>query len=37
MNGLLEYWLTSDEWPDFCEDPDLPYDCRSVAVVRRAD
>lgn len=36
MNGLLEYWLMSDEWPDFCEDPDLPYDCRSVAVDLRA-
>ncbi len=32
MNGLQEYWLTSDEWPDFCEDPGLPYDCRSVAL-----
>ncbi len=31
MNGLLEYWLSSDEWPDFCEEPGLPYDCRSVA------
>ena len=36
MNGLLEYWLTSDEWPDFCTDPGLPYDCRSVAVDRHA-
>jgi tetratricopeptide (TPR) repeat protein len=30
MNGLLEYWHTSGEWPDFCEDPELPYDCRDV-------
>lgn len=36
MNGLLEYWQTTDEWPDFCEDPDLPYDCRSVAADRHA-
>jgi len=36
MNGLLEYWQTTDNWPDFCEDPDLPYDCRSVSVERNA-
>ncbi len=30
LNGLLEYWQSSGEWPDFCEEPDLPYDCRSV-------
>jgi TolB-like protein len=32
MNGLLAYWKTSDRWPDFCADPDLPYDCRSVGL-----
>jgi TolB-like protein/DNA-binding winged helix-turn-helix (wHTH) protein len=30
MNGLLDYWRASDEWPDFCEEPDLPYECRSA-------
>jgi TolB-like protein/DNA-binding winged helix-turn-helix (wHTH) protein/Tfp pilus assembly protein PilF len=30
MNGLLAYWQTSDDWPDFCQDPGLPYDCRSI-------
>jgi hypothetical protein len=33
QNGLLEYWQTSGEWPDFCEEPDLPYDCRSEAAL----
>jgi DNA-binding winged helix-turn-helix (wHTH) protein/tetratricopeptide (TPR) repeat protein len=26
--GLLAYWRESDHWPDFCSEPDLPYDCR---------
>jgi hypothetical protein len=26
--GLLRYWQSSGKWPDFCFDPDLPYDCR---------
>lgn len=25
---LLAYWKKSGKWPDFCSDPDLPYDCR---------
>ena len=33
-NGLLEYWRTSGEWPDFCDEPDLPYDCRDEAALR---
>lgn len=36
MNGLLAYWQTSDDWPDFCNDPGLPYDCRTVGVDRQA-
>ncbi|WP_240325645.1 TIR domain-containing protein [Sphingomonas mesophila] len=27
--GLLGYWQKSGEWPDFCTDPKLPYDCRT--------
>ena len=27
--GLIEYWRTSGKWPDFCFDPDLPYDCKA--------
>jgi hypothetical protein len=29
--GLVDYWLKSDLWPDFCTEPDLPYDCRKAA------
>ncbi len=29
--GLAEYWLTADRWPDFCAEPDLPYECKSAA------
>lgn len=36
MNGLLAYWQTSDDWPDFCRDPGLPYDCREVGIDRQA-
>lgn len=27
--GLLRYWRETDEWPDFCAEPQLPYDCRT--------
>ena len=30
--GLLDYWQTSGEWPDFCREPDLPYDCKVEAA-----
>ena len=29
---LLDYWRHSGKWPDFCSDPDLPYDCRTEAA-----
>lgn len=29
--GLTDYWLSTDKWPDFCADRDLPYDCRAQA------
>ncbi|MGZ6019121.1 MAG: hypothetical protein ACXWKO_10660, partial [Phenylobacterium sp.] len=29
--GLTDYWLKSGHWPDFCHEPDLPYDCRRMA------
>ncbi len=36
--GLLQYWQSSGNWPDFCFDSDLPYDCRKVgAAVMRGD
>jgi tetratricopeptide (TPR) repeat protein len=29
--GLLDYWRSSGKWPDFCFEPDLPYDCKAIA------
>ena len=29
--GLLDYWQSSGNWPDFCFEPDLPYDCKKEA------
>lgn len=26
--GLVRYWRETDQWPDFCAEQDLPYDCR---------
>jgi len=28
---LLRYWQTTGNWPDFCFDPELPYDCKKQA------
>lgn len=30
--GLLKHWQNSGKWPDFCSEPDLPYDCRAEAA-----
>jgi tetratricopeptide (TPR) repeat protein len=30
--GLVRYWQRSGNWPDFCREPDLPYDCRAEAA-----
>ncbi len=30
--GLVAYWRSSGKWPDFCSDPDLPYDCKAEAA-----
>lgn len=27
----LDYWLQTSNWPDFCAEPELPYDCEEVA------
>jgi TolB-like protein len=27
--GLVDYWRKSGKWPDFCNEPGLPYDCRA--------
>jgi hypothetical protein len=29
---LLRYWRTTGKWPDFCKEPDLPYDCKKEAA-----
>ena len=29
--GLLDYWQKSGKWPDFCTEPELPYDCKAEA------
>jgi hypothetical protein len=29
---LLGYWRTTGKWPDFCKEPDLPYDCKKEAA-----
>lgn len=34
--GLVDYWRETDRWPDFCAEPDLPYDCRAEAGRLRA-
>ena len=29
---LTDYWRESGNWPDFCFDPGLPYDCKAVVA-----
>jgi DNA-binding winged helix-turn-helix (wHTH) protein/tetratricopeptide (TPR) repeat protein len=39
--GLADDWRSSGKWPDFCSEPQIPYDCRveakRIANGRRAD
>jgi len=30
--GLVDYWRSTGHWPDFCSEPGLPYDCKTVAA-----
>lgn len=30
--GVLDYWQDTGRWPDFCGQPDLPYDCKKEAA-----
>jgi len=30
--GLIDYWRARRKWPDFCFEPDLPYDCKKEAA-----
>jgi tetratricopeptide (TPR) repeat protein len=34
--GFLRVWEKSGEWPDFCAEPQLKYDCRKEAAKYRA-
>jgi hypothetical protein len=33
--GLVDYWLDTDRWPDFCSTEVLPYDCKEAALAAR--
>ena len=33
--GLVDYWQKTGNWPDFCSDPDLPYNCKAEAAKLR--
>ena len=30
--GLVDDWRATGRWPDFCDEPGLPYDCRQEAA-----
>lgn len=34
--GLVDAWQQTGVWPDFCAEPDLPYDCRAEAAKLRS-
>jgi hypothetical protein len=36
-SGLLEAWIATDRWPDFCRDSTMPYDCKAAAKQALAD
>ena len=36
MTTQLDYWLETGFWPDFCNRPQLPYDCEEAALRYRA-
>ena len=29
--GLVDYWVSTDNWPDFCKREDLSYNCKELA------
>lgn len=31
MTPQLDYWRQTGKWPDFCDEPGFPYDCREVS------
>ena len=30
--GYMAHWQKTGKWPDFCFEPDLPYDCKAEAA-----
>jgi tetratricopeptide (TPR) repeat protein len=34
--GQVDYWLSTDQWPDFCQTEALPYDCKEAALAAQA-
>ena len=34
--GLIRFWSETGKWPDFCFEPDLPYDCKAEAAKLQA-
>jgi TolB-like protein len=34
--GLVDYWLETDRWPDFCSTEALQYDCKEAALSAQA-
>ena len=34
--GLVDYWLETGNWPDFCTEQKLSYDCKEIASELRA-
>ncbi|MDP3673998.1 MAG: winged helix-turn-helix domain-containing protein [Novosphingobium sp.] len=34
--GLIEVWRAKNQWPDFCSEPGLRYDCRAEAARAQA-
>jgi hypothetical protein len=30
--GVIEYWRETGKWADFCDEPDLPYNCEAEAA-----
>jgi hypothetical protein len=27
--GVVDRWRATDRWPDFCSEPNLPYNCKA--------
>lgn len=32
--GLVDFWIATDEWPDFCAEPDLHQGCWAAPLLR---